>query len=196
MADRDGLGLSANQRQALVRRIADRITRPHSDHHQLGDTAAEWKARAALAEVEARLVDLGVAKSALASLSSQIVTPDEVRAMNRLAELAVEPIGDVSRVLMRHFDVDPDVFIGMHGNRGHFDDAAKAVIRAMLDGVEPVAWRYHFPGDLEHGWQRHEFERRIQSYEGMTCNEEDAGCIETPLYSLDALKETTDGAAG
>lgn len=66
---------------------------------------------------------------------------------------------------------------------------AKAAIRAMLDGVEPCAWRYHFPGDLEHGWQRHEFERRIQSYEGMSCNEEDAGCVETPLYSLDALKE-------
>lgn len=70
----------------------------------------------------------------------------------------------------------------------HWSNEAKAAIRAMLDGVEPVAWRYHFPGDLEHGWQRHELERRIQSYEGMSCNEEDAGCIETPLYSLDAPK--------
>ncbi len=70
-----------------------------------------------------------------------------------------------------------------------YETLAKAAIGAMLDGVEPCAWRYHFPGDLEHGWQRHEFERRIQSYEGMSCNEEDAGCIETPLYSLDALKE-------
>jgi len=48
---------------------------------------------------------------------------------------------------------------------------------------EPVAWMYHMPGDLEHGWQRFEFERRIQSYEGMSCNEEDAGMIETPLYT-------------
>ena len=78
---------------------------------------------------------------------------------------------------------------GYEGRETSYHRLAKAAIRAMLDGVEPCAWRYHFPGDLEHGWQRHEFERRIQSYEGMSCNEEDAGCIETPLYSLDALKE-------
>ena len=49
--------------------------------------------------------------------------------------------------------------------------------------AEPVAWMYHHPGDLEHGWQRFTFERRIQTYEGMSCNEEDAGVIETPLYA-------------
>lgn len=48
---------------------------------------------------------------------------------------------------------------------------------------KPVAWMYHHPGDLEQGWQRYSFERRIQSYEGMSCNEEDAGVIETPLYA-------------
>ena len=55
-----------------------------------------------------------------------------------------------------------------------YADAAKAAIRAMLDGVEPVAWRYdkgalavvfiHRQNDMDH-W------------------------TETPLYSLDALKE-------
>lgn len=49
--------------------------------------------------------------------------------------------------------------------------------------AEPVAWMYHHPGDLENGWQRFSFERRIQAYEGMSCNEEDAGIIETPLYT-------------
>ena len=65
-------------------------------------------------------------------------------------------------------------------------DAAKAAIAAMQPepaGSEPVAWMYHMPGDLEHGWQRFEFKRRIQAYEGMSCNEEDAGMIETPLYT-------------
>jgi len=52
-----------------------------------------------------------------------------------------------------------------------------------IDKQEPVAWMYHMPGDLEHGWQQFEFKRRIQSYEGMSCNEEDAGMIETPLYT-------------
>ena len=48
--------------------------------------------------------------------------------------------------------------------------------------IKPVAWMYHHPGDLENLWQRLRFERRIQPYEGMSCLEEDAGVIETPLY--------------
>ncbi len=56
----------------------------------------------------------------------------------------------------------------------HYVPQAKPAIRAVLDGVEPVAWRYdkgalavvfiHRQNDMDH-W------------------------TETPLYSLDALKE-------
>ena len=55
--------------------------------------------------------------------------------------------------------------------------------QAAREAAEPVAWMYHMPDDLKHGWQRYEFKRRIQSYEGMSCIEEDAGMIETPLYA-------------
>jgi len=40
---------------------------------------------------------------------------------------------------------------------------------------EPVAWRYHYPGA--------ETDARFQTYEGMSCEEEREGMIETPLYA-------------
>lgn len=65
----------------------------------------------------------------------------------------------------------------------------EAMVDVAQDPLEPAAWMYHYPGDLEHGWQRFEFRRRIQSYEGMSCAEEDAGMVETPLYTADQLRE-------
>lgn len=44
--------------------------------------------------------------------------------------------------------------------------------------VKPVAWMYDYPGNND---------PRFQSYEGMSCIEEDQGMIETPLYSADAI---------
>lgn len=61
---------------------------------------------------------------------------------------------------------------------------------------EPVAWMYHMPGDLDHGWQQYEFKRRIQSYEGMSCREEDAGMIETPLYAAPPVQAPMPGEVG
>ena len=45
-------------------------------------------------------------------------------------------------------------------------------------GIEPVAWRYHYSGA--------EDDPRFQTYEGMSCEEENEGMIETPLYALPA----------
>jgi len=53
---------------------------------------------------------------------------------------------------------------------------AKAAIRAMLDGVEPVIWRYSTPN------------RPRPNYGAKTGHVPD-GWTETPLYSLDAIKE-------
>lgn len=62
--------------------------------------------------------------------------------------------------------------------------AAIAAVRAYdaaqgyrLVKGDPVAWRYHYPGELEHGLER------FQSYEGYSCVEEDHGMIETPLFA-------------
>ena len=76
MAERNGLGLSADQREALVRRMAGVIAWPHSDHHCQGDSAAVWQARAALAEVEARLVDLGVSRVDVVSAAIYCMADD------------------------------------------------------------------------------------------------------------------------
>lgn len=59
------------------------------------------------------------------------------------------------------------------------------------EAAEPVAYMYHHPGDIENGWQRYSFERRIQSYEGMSCIEEDAGVIETPLFTRAQIEAET-----
>lgn len=64
---------------------------------------------------------------------------------------------------------------------GHADRIAKAAIRAMLDGVEPVAWRYvhnDYAG------------RKVSRYGSHAERVNGHDPIEThPLYSLDALKE-------
>ena len=58
-----------------------------------------------------------------------------------------------------------------------FRSDAKAAIRAMLGGVEPVAWHYASKGFQPQEWR---VDRREVVPRGWT---------ETPLYSLDALKE-------
>lgn len=60
--------------------------------------------------------------------------------------------------------------------RAIFRSQAKAAIRAMLDGVEPVIWRYSTPN------------RPRPNYGAKTGHVPD-GWTETPLYSLDAIKE-------
>lgn len=37
-----------------------------------------------------------------------------------------------ARALMLHHDIDPDVFVGMHGGYGHWLDAARFTITAAL----------------------------------------------------------------
>lgn len=56
---------------------------------------------------------------------------------------------------------------------------AKAAIRAMLDGVEPVAWRLSNP----------RFSNVLADIPLADSCYKNRGWTETPLYSLDALKE-------
>lgn len=65
-----------------------------------------------------------------------------------------------------------------------YADAAKAAIRAVLDGVEPVAWLVVSPS----GYVR-ELHRKSEQ---LDVGEKELGWTETPLYSLDALKEALD----
>ena len=61
---------------------------------------------------------------------------------------------------------------------GHADRIAKAAIRAMLDGVEPCAWVYRYPNG-----------HRYVAIEREPLAQRSINTTETPLYSLDALKE-------
>lgn len=104
---------------------------------------------------------------------------------------ALQPLTEPQRLGQEGFDAI-DTVLRYHESGGHEGDGSdKALLGARKSlaalstpaQAEPVAWMYHHPGDLEQGWQRYSFERRIQSYEGMSCIEEDAGLIETPLYA-------------
>ena len=60
------------------------------------------------------------------------------------------------------------------------EQLAKAAIRAVLDGVELVAWHYASKGFQPQEW-------RVDRIEVVP-----RGWTETPLYPLDALKEALD----
>lgn len=43
----------------------------------------------------------------------------------------MSPLEQAARALMRHHELDPDVFVGMHGGYGDFLDGARAVLQAI-----------------------------------------------------------------
>ena len=55
---------------------------------------------------------------------------------------------------------------------------AKAAIRAVLEGVEPVAWIHD-----------HKRGERVLSWKPLTRGADEFGWTETPIYPLEALKE-------
>lgn len=73
---------------------------------------------------------------------------------------------------------------GLHLVTSHGDSTAfaKAAIRAMLEGLEPVAWRY------ECGEVKHVFLVHRQDINGIAAE----SWTETPLYDLSALKEVVE----
>lgn len=97
-----------------------------------------------------------------------------------------DEIQAVARAIEDQLTAEEGWMVGTPAIKRMCEDFAQAAIRALdaaRGKAEPVAWMYHYPGELEYGFQRYEFQRRIQSYEGMSCSEEDAGMIETPLYA-------------
>lgn len=122
-----------------------------------------------------------------------------------LPEAVVE---EIARALALDCDCDPDVFVGLHGNLGHFGETAKnslapiiarliaeareagvqqgmdmaagdskAAIRAVMDGVKPVAWETHHDKPML-------FHNRGEA--SLYCDPDEDPIA---LYSLDALKE-------
>lgn len=92
--------------------------------------------------------------------------------IDRMNDVAPE-CGDPAERILADFvaDVEPV----LRKERTALSQSARPV---ASEGEKPVAYMYQMPGELE---------PRFQTWEGMSCNEEDAGMTETALYPQSAL---------
>jgi hypothetical protein len=107
---------------------------------------------------------------------SEIVTREKIEVVARAIHGATD-----NPVLPYDYDGE----IGEEWRGIHRKQAGAAILAlsqsarpVASEGEEPAAYMYQMPGELE---------PRFQTWEGMSCNEEDAGMTETALYPQSAL---------